>query len=82
MVGGGVNIWSPDGKAVDYPITRGGISDIWRQPLTGGPTKQLTHFTSGQIFSFAWSGDAKTMLAARGTRTADIVLLKSAKNTP
>jgi eukaryotic-like serine/threonine-protein kinase len=79
MVGGGVNLWSPDGKAVDYPITRGGISDIWRQPLTGGPPKQLTHFPSGQIFSFAWSGDAKTMVAARGTRTADIVLLKSAK---
>src|SRR5271169_2877722 len=44
---GGLNIWSPDGRAIDYSLTRGGVSDIWRQPLSGGPPKQLTHFPSG-----------------------------------
>jgi hypothetical protein len=62
---------------MDYPVTRGGISDVWRQPLSGGPPKQLTHFTSGQINNIYWSGDGKTLAASRGTRTADIVLLKS-----
>jgi eukaryotic-like serine/threonine-protein kinase len=77
MIGGGFPVWSPDGKAIDYPVTRNGISDAWRQPISGGPTKQLTHFTSDQIGNVVWSGDAKTLAASRGTRTADIVLLKT-----
>jgi serine/threonine protein kinase len=77
MIGGGLPNFSPDGKSIDYPVTRGGISDIWRQPLSGGPTKQLTHFASDQIGNIFWSGDGKTLAASRGTRTADIVLLKS-----
>jgi eukaryotic-like serine/threonine-protein kinase len=78
MIGGGFPVWSPDGKGLDYPVTRNGISDAWRQPVSGGPTKQLTHFTSDQIGNVVWSGDGKTLAASRGTRTADIVLLKSA----
>ena len=77
MIGGGIAVWSPDDKSLDYPVTRNGISDVWRQPLTGGPPKQLTHFTSDQINNIAWSGDGKTLAMTRGTRTADIVLLKS-----
>jgi serine/threonine protein kinase len=77
MIGGGFPTWSPDSKSLDYPVTRGGISDVWRQPLTGGPAKQLTHFTSDQITNVHWSGDGKILAASRGTRTADIVLLKS-----
>jgi serine/threonine protein kinase len=77
MIGGALPVFSPDSKAIDYPVTRGGISDVWRQPLAGGPTKQLTHFTSDLINNIAWSGDGKTLATSRGTRTADIVLLKS-----
>jgi serine/threonine protein kinase len=40
---------------------------------------QLTHFTSGQTYNIAWSGDGKTLAAARGTRSADIILLKATK---
>ncbi|MGB8323026.1 MAG: protein kinase [Candidatus Acidiferrum sp.] len=77
--GRSADIWSPDGRAIDYSLTRGGVSDIWRQPLSGGAPKQLTHFPSGLIYSFAWSTDGKSLAAARGSVTADIVLLKSAK---
>ena len=76
--GRGTN-WSSDGRAIDYSITRGGVTDIWRQPLSGGAPKQLTHFPSGLIYNFAWSTDGKSLAAARGNVTADIVLLKSAK---
>jgi len=79
--GGGEAIWSPDGRAIDYSITRGGVSDIWRQPLSGGAPKQLTHFPSGLIYNFAWSTDGKSMAAARGNVTADIVLLKAVKKS-
>jgi hypothetical protein len=77
MVGGGVVIWAPDGKSIDYLVTHGGVTNVWRQALAGGPAKQLTHFTSDLSQIFAWSGDGKTLAIARGTRTADIVLLKS-----
>jgi eukaryotic-like serine/threonine-protein kinase len=77
MVGGGVVIWAPDGKSLDYLVTRGGVTNVWRQSLSGGPAKQLTHFTSDLAQTFMWSGDGKTLAIARGTRTADIVLLKS-----
>ena len=70
-------IWSPDGKSVDYLVTRNGITNIWRQPLSGGPAKQLTHFTSGFAVAFCWSNDGKTLAITRGTRTSDIVLLKT-----
>jgi eukaryotic-like serine/threonine-protein kinase len=79
MIGAGGNAWSPDGKGIDFPVTRGGISDMWRQPLSGGPPKQYTHFSSGLIYNFAWSGDGKTLVLARGIRTADIILLKANK---
>jgi eukaryotic-like serine/threonine-protein kinase len=77
MIGGGVPNWSYDGKSLIYPVTRAGVSDIWAQPIDGGPAKQLTHFTSDQIANAAWSGDGKTLAVTRGTRTADIILLKS-----
>jgi eukaryotic-like serine/threonine-protein kinase len=78
MVGGGETFaWNPDGKSIEYLVTRNGISDVWRQPLSGGAPKQLTHFTSGFAPNFAWSNDGKTLAISRGTRTSDIVLLKS-----
>jgi eukaryotic-like serine/threonine-protein kinase len=79
MIGAAASYWSPDGRAIDTAVTRGGVADIWRQPLSGGPPKQITHFPSAIIFEFAWSGEDNTLVVARGTRTADIVLLK-AKN--
>jgi len=72
-------IWSPDGKGFDSFITRGGVSDVWHQSLTGGPPKQITHFSSGLINTMAWSGDGKTLVVGHGTRSADIILLKAAK---
>ncbi|MGB8325212.1 MAG: protein kinase [Candidatus Acidiferrum sp.] len=77
--GAGGVAWSPDGRSIDYAVIRGGISDIWRQPLPTGEPKQLTHFPSGIIYSFAWANDGKTLVVARGPRSADIVLLKSKK---
>src|SRR5262249_25138413 len=34
--GAGPQRCAPDGRAIDFVITRGGISDLWRQPLSGG----------------------------------------------
>jgi serine/threonine protein kinase/Tol biopolymer transport system component len=69
--------WTPDGKALTYPDTKDGIDNLWNQPLDGGPPKQVTHFTSDRIFSFSWSRDGKRLAVSRGTRTSDVVLIRS-----
>jgi len=43
-------LWAPAGDAVEYALTRSGVTNIWRQKLSGGPPKQITNFGSGQIF--------------------------------
>jgi Tol biopolymer transport system component len=67
--------WTPDGRALSFIDNRDGVSNVWLQPLDGGPPKQLTNFTSETIFRFAWSPDGKMIVAERGTETGDIVLI-------
>jgi Tol biopolymer transport system component len=67
--------WSPDGTKLEYFLDRNGASNIWEQPLNGGKPKQLTRFTSGQIFDFNWSPDGARLLLTRGNTSSDVVLL-------
>ena len=69
--------WAPDGQAVDYVITRGVVSNLWRQRLTGGPAKQITDFKSGRIFKFGWSRDGKQLLTVRGDISSDVILIRN-----
>jgi len=80
IVGQGIPQWSSDGHAVDFALTRGGASNIWRQPVPSGTMKQITNFPSGYIRWFRWSPDGKILFIARGSASSDIILLKSAKN--
>jgi Tol biopolymer transport system component/DNA-binding winged helix-turn-helix (wHTH) protein len=70
-------LWSPDGKGLQYLVTRDGATNIWEQPLAGDPPRQLTKFTSGRIFDFGWTADGKQLLLARGEVTSDVVLLSN-----
>jgi eukaryotic-like serine/threonine-protein kinase len=69
--------WSPDGSAIQYIAFHDGTTNVWEQPVSGGPVKQLTEFTTGQIFSFHWSRDGKRLLVGQGNVTSDIVLLSN-----
>jgi len=71
--------WTTDGSALTYVDVRGGISNIWRQPLDGGPPSQLTFFKSDQIFSYDWSHDGKQLACERGLETTDVVSIGSYK---
>lgn len=69
--------WTPDGKALTYSVRQGGVSNIWLQPLTGGPARQLTHFTTDDyIYDFDWTPDNRLILG-RGPKNQDIVLISS-----
>jgi Tol biopolymer transport system component/DNA-binding winged helix-turn-helix (wHTH) protein len=67
--------WSPDGKVLQYLLTKGDVTNVWDQPLSGGPPRQLTKFTSGRIFDFNWTTDGKKLLLSRGEVSSDVVLL-------
>jgi Tol biopolymer transport system component len=70
--------WAPGGEAVDYVLTRNGVSNIWRQKLSGAvPPKQITNFESGQIFDFDWSRDGRQLAVTRGSENSDVVLISN-----
>jgi Tol biopolymer transport system component len=69
--------WTPDGLGVTYldqPQT-----NIWVQPIAGGPPRQLTHFTDRRIVGYAWSHDGRQLALSRATTTSDVVMLKGVK---
>ncbi len=69
--------WSPGSDAIDFVLKRGGVSNIWRQPLNGSPAKQVTNFKSGEIFDFAWSRDGKRLLLTQGHLSSDVALISN-----
>ncbi|HEX9761234.1 MAG TPA: protein kinase [Candidatus Acidoferrales bacterium] len=71
----GLYDWAPDGKSILYVDTKDGVNNIWSKPLAGGPPRQLTHFTSDMLFSFAVSRDGRQYALSRGTATNDVVLI-------
>jgi serine/threonine protein kinase/Tol biopolymer transport system component len=71
--------WMPDSKAVAYVDDRNGVSNLWSQTLDGHPPKQITTFTEGTIFNFAWSSDGNQLFLARGAINSDVVLINNVK---
>lgn len=69
--------WTADGRAITYVLTAGDVSNLWSQPISGEPAKQLTSFKSSRIFSFDWSPDGQQLILSRGTATSDVVLISN-----
>jgi serine/threonine protein kinase len=69
--------WTQDSREITYIADKQGVSNIWVQPFDGGPPGQLTDFTAGRIFNFAWSQDGQQIALARGSRTDDVVLIRA-----
>jgi eukaryotic-like serine/threonine-protein kinase len=68
--------WTADGHALTYIDTQGGVSNLWNQPVNGGPPKQVTNFKTDLIFFYAWSPDGKKLALARGHQLSDVVLIR------
>src|SRR5215469_4078498 len=73
--GGNIH-WTPDGRSVAFLIRGDRAVNVWTQPVAGGPPKQVTHFTSENIFYFDWFRDGRLALS-RGTAPIDAVLIKN-----
>jgi Tol biopolymer transport system component len=71
--------FTPDGKALVYPIRQGGVGNLWLQPLDGSPGRQITNFKSDVIPSFRFSPDGKTIGVLSLRTEADVVLIREAR---
>jgi Tol biopolymer transport system component len=69
--------WTADGRTLTYVLTAGDVSNLWSQPVSGEPAKQLTSYKSSRIFSFDWSPDGRQLILSRGTATSDVVLISN-----
>ena len=77
---GGMGLhWSPDGKGLQFLLTRKGATNVWEQPLSGAAIRQVTQFTSGAIFDFSWSRDGKRLFLARGETSRDVILISNSR---
>ncbi len=71
--------FTPDGRAVAYPILENGVSNLWVQPLDGSAGRQITNFKSGTFRSFSWSPDGKLLGLIREASQSDVVLLRESQ---
>jgi Tol biopolymer transport system component len=67
--------WAPDGKSLMYLNTRVNMSNVWRQPIDGGPPVQVTHFADETIYNGAWSPTQNRWAIVRGENSRDVVLI-------
>ena len=67
--------WTPDSQGITYIGTRG-TSNIWLQPLSNGPARQLTNFNESKIYAFAWSPDGNRLACVRGTDNRTVILIR------
>jgi len=67
--------WTPDSRGMAFSDSTD-PRNIWVQPIDGSGRHPLTKFTEKTILDFAWSPDGKRLAITRGTRLADIVLIK------
>ena len=74
-----VTMWSQDAKAILFSVVSNNVSNIWSQPLDGGPPKQVTNFKDSLITGFAWSNDGKQLACMRGVLLRDAVLISDMK---
>jgi Tol biopolymer transport system component len=71
--------FTPDGKALVYPITQQGVDNLWMQPLDGSAGRQITNFKSDQVFGVQFSPDGKNLAVLQRRTEADVVLLRETK---
>jgi serine/threonine protein kinase len=71
--------WSADGKSILYTSNINNITNVWSQPIDGGPPRQITDFKDSFMTGFAWSADGKQFVCSRGIFTRDAVLIGDAK---
>src|SRR5262245_11303863 len=67
-------------SAIGFLDISSGTANIWtHQAFAPGPARQLTHFTAGRAWTFAWSPDGKQLAFGYGNNSSDVVLFSQPK---
>ncbi|MDR3748999.1 MAG: protein kinase [Acidobacteriota bacterium] len=68
--------FSEDGASIYYPVTQHGVSNLVRQPITGGTPVQVTNFNDLQMRDYAYDWKNQKLAVSRGNNLTDAVLIK------
>ncbi len=71
--------WTRDGREILFSKSDGGITNIWRQPLSGGKPTQVTRFNSDQIWDFDISPDGSQIVLTHGRIDSDVMLIRDVR---
>jgi Tol biopolymer transport system component len=71
--------WSADGRSILYTTSNNNVTNIWSQPVDGGPPRQVTDFKDSFMTGFAWSHDGKILACTRGILLRDVVLISDGR---
>jgi dipeptidyl aminopeptidase/acylaminoacyl peptidase len=71
--------WTADGRFLLYSKDKGGVSNIWSEPIAGRPAKQISHYNRDVMFRFDLSRDGKRLLMERGTHNQDLLLIRDVR---
>jgi len=74
--------FTPDGKAIVYPVRENGTDNLWLHPLDGSPGRRITNFQGDAIQIFQFSLDSKTLGVMRTHIESDVVLLHETESSP
>lgn len=65
--------WTPDAKAITFVDNRGGRRNLWLQPVTGGPAKQVTDYRQDGMYRREWTRDGKQVAIVLGGSRSDVI---------
>jgi len=68
--------FTPDGRALVYPIRVSGVDNLWQQPIEAGAGRQITNFAVDDISAFHYSLDGKQLGVLQQHVVSDVVLLR------
>jgi len=68
--------WTTDGQALIFRDSEIFVSNLWKQPLAGGPPTQLTNFKAELIFNYAVMPNSQHLILSRGQTLSNVVLIK------
>jgi Tol biopolymer transport system component len=67
--------FSEDGKALYYPVSEKGVSNLVKQPLDGGPPTRVTDFQELSVYGYAYDWAANKLAITRGKVNSDVVVI-------
>jgi len=69
--------WSHDDKYLVYRVVKHATTNLWKQPINGGPAIPLTRFEKGDIYNFNFDPQGSRLYLARGTQIRNAILIKN-----